>query len=146
MNNKVFFGFKKKPLKHWFFYWSVVGGSIFVLFFLITTTVIGDGVRQRCVASQARYGGTCTEALISNLQDPEAPYGEKNSSIWALGQLGNKKALPILKDLYTGQIPNREPWNQTLSQYELKKAINLLESGFNISAFVWRGQLIKALN
>jgi hypothetical protein len=49
--------------------------------------------------------------------------------------------MPVLKNLYTGDIPERESLYKTISQYELKKAINLTGGGLNISAFVWRGIL-----
>ena len=88
--------------------------------------------------AQGRYKGDCVDALIAHLEDEDNPYGERNHAIWALGQLGDNKALSVLEKYYTGNIPDKEPWNETISQYELKKAINLTSGGFNITAFVWR--------
>ena len=128
----------KKNTRDWIFYWIVVGGGIFVLLFLVTSTWIGFGVKERCMLAQGRYGGGCVDALISHFEDENNPYGERNSAIWALGQLGDEKAIPVLENYYTGNIPDREPWNEMISQYELKKAINLTRGGFNITAFIWR--------
>jgi hypothetical protein len=127
-----------KNTKNWFMYWAVVGVGLFVLFFLVTSTWIGFSVREKCMLSQGRYGGDCVEALSAHLDDENNPYGERNDAIWALGQLGDGRALPVLEKYYTGNIPDREPWNKTISQYELKKAINLSGGGFNITAIVWR--------
>lgn len=118
----------------------MVGAGTFVLFFLITSAWIGYGVREDCKLARGRYGEEleCVDALMAHLEDESNPYGERNSAIWALGQLGDSKALPVLESYYTGDIPDREPWNEVISQYELKKAINLASGGFNATAIVWR--------
>jgi hypothetical protein len=72
------------------------------------------------------------------VKDNNQSFRNRNSAIWALGQLGDPQALPILQSLYTGMIPDREPLDAGISQYELKKAINLVNGGTNISAPVWR--------
>ena len=48
---------------------------------------------------------------------------------------------PLLQAYYTGNIPPREPQDKTISQYELQKAIRLIESGFNPVALTWRNSL-----
>jgi len=47
---------------------------------------------------------------------------ERNTAVWALGQIGDKKALEVLKKSYTG-----EPCDHTkyLCQHELEKATGL---------------------
>ncbi len=132
---------KKETVKDWVFYWIVIGAGTFVLFFLVTSTWIGFSVREKCLLSQGRYGGDCVEALLMHFEDESNPYGERNSAIWALGQLGDERALVTLESFYTGNIPDREPWNKVVSQYELKKAIRLLKGSFNATAFVWRHDL-----
>ena len=82
--------------------------------------------------------GICVEALMSQIADKPIQ-AEKNDAIWALGQLGDRRALPFLEKYDNGQpLPAREPWNEGVNQYELRKAIKLLKNGFNISAFIWR--------
>jgi len=115
-----------------------IGLSIFLLFFVITCTWIGFDVKTKCRDATKEYGGTCTEALISLLNDESRGFNPRNSAIWALGQLGDNRALPILQSYYTGNIPNREPLDQTLSQYELEKAIKLTSGNPNITAIFWR--------
>lgn len=111
---------------------------LFILFFTATSCIIGREVRKLCLEAKKDYGGNCTDALISLVKDEERDFGKRNSAIWALGQLGDSRALPILQSLYTGYIPPRESWNQTISQYELKKAINLTSGGLNLTAIIWR--------
>ena len=83
----------------------------------------------------------CVSALIKQLDDEDNSLRERNYAIWSLGQLGDEQALPVLEKYYTGIIPDREPYDKTLSQYEMKKAIKLLEGGVNLGAWVWRNNL-----
>ncbi len=115
-----------------------VGILLFFFVFFVTCTQIGYNVDKKCELAQNKYGGECVDALISLISDESSQYG-KNSAIWALGQLGDKKALPFLEKYDTGEkLPDHEKWNEGISQYELRKAIKLLKSGLNLSAFVWR--------
>lgn len=115
-----------------------VGALLSLFVFLVTCTQIGYEVSLRCQIAQSRYGGECVDALMSQVADSSTASG-KNDAIWSLGQLGDRRALPFLESYDNGQmLPAREPWNEGISQYELRKAIRLLRSGENISAFVWR--------
>jgi hypothetical protein len=127
-------------MKRVIFYGFLVGISLFTFMFIITCTFIGFDVDQRCQIAQDKHGGDCVEALITYLEDDNNSYKSRNSAIWALGQIGDKKALPTLEKLYTGNIPNREPIDSGISQYELKKAINLTSGGLNITKFI-RGNI-----
>ena len=85
--------------------------------------------------------GDCVEALITTLEDANNPFRTRNEAIWALGQIGDSRALPVLQNYYTGNIPPREPLSKTISQYELQKAIDLARGEFNLSAWAWRNSL-----
>lgn len=133
---------KIKNIKQNFLYLSAVGASIFLLFFIITCSWIGYEVKSQCQSAKREYGGDCVDALITLLADEHKSFRIKNSAVWALGQLGDSRALPVLQSYYTGHIPPREPLDKSLSQYELEKALNLVTGGFNMSAVIWRiGQI-----
>jgi hypothetical protein len=127
-----------KPL----FYLAVVGTSVFLLFFVITCVWIGYEINSVCHRAVQDYPilekSDCTDSLIRLLKDEKRDFHSRNDAIWALGELGERKTLPVLQSFYTGKIPAREPLNKTISQYELKKAIVLTSGGLNISAWVWR--------
>jgi hypothetical protein len=139
---KDIFGFNKGKLKQWFLYWTVLGVSFIVLVFLITSTQIGISVKKNCPIAQGRYTGDCTEALVKTFDDQNNTYRERNTAAWSLGQLGDPRALPVLEKHYTGQIPSKEPYDQVLSQYEIKKALKLLRGGLNLTHLVWNPQKI----
>ena len=130
--------FKRNNLKKTIPYLLGLGILLFLFVFMITSAWIGFSVKKRCQIAQERYEGDCVSSLVAFLEDEQNDFRSRNSAIWALGQLGDGRALPVLKKYYTGNIPDREPLDAGLSQYELKKAIKLIESGFNISAFGWR--------
>lgn len=140
---------KIKNTRQKLFFSGAVGASIFLLFFAVTCTWIGYDVKSHCQEAEREYGRIlpagrqdCVEALIMLLNDENKGFRERNTAVWALGQLGDSRALPVLQGYYTGNIPQREPLDKTISQYELKKAINLASGGFNITSYVWRNEIL----
>ena len=127
---------KKKALTG-ILYLGAIGFSIGLLFFVIVCTVIGYEVKNQCADAKAAYGGDCIHAMISLLDDDNKSFRSRNSAIWALGQLGDARALPVLEKYFTGNIPARESLDGGISQYELKKAIKLAGGGLNLTAWAW---------
>jgi len=117
---------------------GVTGISIFLFLLVISLAWIGFDVKTQCQDARREYGNDCADALTSLLNDTNRGFRARNSAIWALGQLGDRRALPTLQRYYTGNIPPREPLDEVISQYELKKAINLTSGGINLPAFFWR--------
>ncbi|MDQ1289203.1 MAG: hypothetical protein QG622_2769 [Actinomycetota bacterium] len=62
----------------------------------------------------------------------------RNDATWALGQLGDSRALPVVRKYYSGWDGESEPLDVVLSQYELKKALKQLEGDVNLGRYVWR--------
>lgn len=127
-----------KKLKSTLFFASAIAASVFLLFFVVTCTWIGYDVKNQCQQAKTKYGGDCVEALTSLLTDENQGFRARNSAIWALGQYGDNRALSVLQSYYTGNIPPRESFDKTISQYELKKTIKLASGGFNATAIFWR--------
>lgn len=119
-------------------YLGAIGISIFLLFFVIACSWIGYDVKNQCQHAKREYGEDCVESLMILLKDEKKDFRARNGAIWALGQLGDSRALPVLKSYYTGDIPERESLYKVISQYELKKAVNLTSGGKNITAIFWR--------
>lgn len=132
---------KNKKILKIILFIGAIGLGVFFFLFIVTSTLIGNDVEQRCAVAQAKYEGDCVEALMAYVEEPENSYRDRNSGIWALGQLGDERSLPVLENMYTGNIPEREPYDDGISQYELRKAINLASGGFNITAIIWRSKI-----
>ncbi len=111
---------------------------VFGLIFLASCFYIGQNVQATCDSAQELYDGDCVHSLISVLHNEEASFSDRNSAIWALGQLGDEIALPTLESYFTEVPETREPLNEMISQYELSKAIKLTSGGCNLCAWVWR--------
>jgi hypothetical protein len=122
-------------------YLAILGISLFVMLFVVSSSWIGYTVKNECASAIRHYGGDCVEALSTQLLDESLDYDTRNSTTWALGEIGDRRALPVLESLFTGDIPARESWDGTLSQYELKKAIKLIKGGFNLTHWAWRFSL-----
>jgi len=84
-----------------------------------------------------RFGGDCVEASILKLNSNKSTIREKNDAIWVLGQLADPRALPTLEMYYTGVSNEKEPLDEVVSQYELKKAIKWCEKG-NLTNFMYK--------
>ena len=115
----------------------VVGIALFSLWIELS-------VKKVCAAATQKYPGDKVEALITFVETKENSYraniySANNHVFWALGQLGDKRALPFLKKLVTGESCNHET---NLCQGEIKEAIHKLERNqFNLPKFLWRGVL-----
>ncbi len=127
-----------RKLTNVLFYTFWVGISALITLFVIGNVWIGFDVKNLCQETRVEYGGNCVDSLSALLNDDTRGFRARNSAIWALGQLGDARALPVLRQYYTGVIPDKEPLDEMISQYELKKAINLANGGVNISTWFWR--------
>lgn len=111
---------------------------------LVLSLSIELGVKKTCGMATQAHPGDKVEALMESVKADEYGYDAhryrvNNHALWALGQLGDKRALPFLRNLATGEPCDHET---NLCQGEIKKAIRKLEgNGFNLPAFLWRGIL-----
>jgi hypothetical protein len=118
--------------KHTILYGLGIVISLGLFVFLLSLNFIGYGVGEQCKIAQGHYDGDCVEALTQYLDDEGNGYEARNSTIWALGQLGDERSLPILKKYYTGYAGERMDRDTALSQLELKRAIGYMEGNLNI--------------
>jgi len=115
----------------------VVGIALFSLWIELS-------VKKVCAAATQKYPGNKVEALMTFVETKENSYSANiyrpnNHAFWALGQLGDKRALPFLKKLVTGKPCDHET---NLCQGEIKEAIRkLVRNQFNLPKFLWRGVL-----
>lgn len=117
--------------------------SILIIYMILIGTGfsllwIRHDIKTQCMQAKKEYNADCVTSLLQLAGDTKRSYYARNNAIWALGQLGDVRALRVLGTLYTGTIPAREPYNEVLSQYELRKAIQLLSGGVNIGSHIWR--------
>jgi hypothetical protein len=119
--------------------WRITGAALTLVVllggFLGIAVTIGSGVRNTSDAAVAEYGGDRVDALIAVVESPAHSLTDRNRAVWALGQLGEARALPVLERHYTGE---RCDHTRLICQHELEKAIRLCRGSKNVSAFIWR--------
>ncbi len=124
-------------------------GTLIVLLVCVVVIIglslsIELGVKKICGMATQKYPGDKVEALMMFVESKETSYraniySANNHAFWALGQLGDKRALPFLRKLVTGEPCDHET---NLCQGEIKEAIQKLERNqFNLPKFLWRGVL-----
>ena len=86
--------------------------------------LIQSSLDDLCATAQAAHphSGNSVASLIDYVESESHTLSQRNSAVWALGQLRNPKALPALEKAYTG---NPSDHKTALCQYELEKAIRL---------------------
>jgi len=103
--------------------------------FLVASFTIGRQVQGAVDFAQACHAGDPVTALMAVAGSDQHELRERNRSIWALGQLGDVEALPLLESLVDERECRHE---ERLCQRELAKAIDLCSGAANIGAAVWR--------
>ena len=114
---------------------GLAGIGLPVAVYLVLCISIGMGVNGAVSDAQARYPGDPVSSLISVAASEDESYPDRNRAVWALGQLGSSRALPILRALESGEPCDHE---SALCRHELEKAIEGCSGGTNIGAVVWR--------
>ncbi len=123
----------KKILK----YGVIIGFAGLLILFIIALHWTSSDVRATCKRAQQQFDGDPLETLVAYLESDSGSFKEKNHVIWALGGIGDKRALPALQKLYTG-TPCPKPCDSSkyICQYGLEKAIRGCK-GFNVVRYVW---------
>lgn len=130
--------YNKKQILSLAFYLCAIGTACFFFLFLVSVNIIGYSVKDKCHLAQEKYEGDCAQALIAQLEDEENGFAIRNNTIWALGQLGDERALPVLRSYYTVDGAEYGNRSKELSQFELGRAISYFEGNPNITTFFWR--------
>jgi hypothetical protein len=105
------------------------------LAFLGLSVFIGGQVSDVVETAQISFPGDPVMALIAVVGDPGSSLARKNQAVWAMGQLGDERALIKLEPCITGQECDH---SHEICQDELEKAIHLCKGGWNPGAMIWR--------
>jgi HEAT repeat protein len=100
--------------------------------------LIFSGVQNIAREAQATYAGGPVVALIALVEDEQALFEQRNTAIWALGQIGDRRALPVLEGLHTDEVQH-PPYDSTsyIVQYSVEKALKQI-NGFTVTKWMYR--------
>ena len=106
--------------------------------FLYSFYSIYRGVKANCLKAKSEYRQDCVSSLINFAQSENYTFRERNSAIWALGQIADKEALPFLYEL-NRSLPGEEKcsYDRYLCKYEVQKAIKWCERG-NLTSWMYK--------
>jgi len=143
-NKKEMLPKSKSLLRRILLRWIPIVFLAFAIAIILLSLLVELHVKKMCEMAIQKYPGDKVEALMMSVETKEYGYNKdlyrtNNHVFWALGQLGDKRALPFLKGLVTGEPCDH---GTNLCQGEIKKAIDKLERDqFNLPKFLWRGIL-----
>jgi hypothetical protein len=103
--------------------------------FVFLSLWIGAGVEATSRLAMEQRPGDRVAALLAYVEDTGHPLKDRNRAVWALGQLGDRRALAVLRKHHTGGPCDHR---SALCQRELAKGIRLLDGRLNATAVVWR--------
>lgn len=114
--------------------------TLALIAFFYSFFVIFRDVKATCLKAQGEYGANCVDSLIKYVQSDKNSFRARNSAIWALGQIADKKALPLLYEL-NKSLPKQEKcsYDQYLCKREVQKAIRWCEKG-NVTSWMYRNR------
>ena len=96
---------------------------------------IRSAVKDMSTKAVKEFPGDRVQALIAYVRSENYTLRKRNRAVWALGQIGDQRALPVLESYYTGGECDHD---KHLCQRELKHAIYGCKGGLNLTAWLPR--------
>ncbi|HYK89295.1 MAG TPA: hypothetical protein VE398_11020 [Acidobacteriota bacterium] len=116
--------------------WVVgVALAFLIVVYLGVSLMIAGGVNNTSQTALAQFDGDRIEALIALVDCQDCSLRDRNHAVWALGQLTDKRALPILYKYRTGKPCDHM---REICQYEISKAIRWTEGNSFMLPQIWR--------
>jgi hypothetical protein len=112
---------------------TAAGLAALVALYSLAFLMIEVGVDRTAKAAMARFPGDRVVALAAQAGCESCSLSDRNHAIWALGQLRDARALPVLKQYYTGAPCDHD---RGLCQREIRSALRAIEGSRLV---VWLG-------
>ena len=113
---------------------------LFAIFVIVTFSSIYFGVKEACLLAKSEFPGDCQTALVQYIESKNHTIREKNTAIWALGQLADTRSVEFLEEL-EDLIPPSEKCQHDKHpcSYEIQKALKWSRNG-NMTSWMYRNQ------
>lgn len=117
----------------------IIIGVTFTSSIIYSFYSIYQSVFEISMKAKNNFGFDTVDSLVALVKSDKYSYYEKNQAIWALGQIGDKRALPTLSKLDTDEI-QQKPWNSKkyIVQYTVEKSIKQINSSFIATRWMYK--------
>ena len=112
--------------------------GILIVVYLGASLMIGWGINKESRSAMARFSGDRIEALMALVDCQDCRLEDRNHAVWALGQLRDKRALPVLYKYRSGKPCSH---SRQICQYEISKAIRWTEGNSYMLPQIWRAMV-----
>ena len=112
-----------------------------VVMYLVIGWMIAGGIDRTTQNAMAQFNGDQVEALMTLVDCQGCSLEERNHAVWALGEIRDKRALPVLYKYRTGKPCDH---SREICQREISKAIRWTEGNSLMLPPVWRVVLGKS--
>lgn len=115
-----------------------IGTALLTLVGLLLAGIIvsiRSGLQRASDDAMAKFPGDRVEALMRVVDCDACALKDRNHAVWALGQMGEERASSTLRRHFDGRPCQH---SSRLCQYELGKAIQMLDTNWERSGPVWR--------
>ena len=125
-------------MKKIFIWIALIGFIIFIGLAGFTFSKIYHSVERITDIAKNEFEGNAIESLIELVNSKNHSIREKNTAIWALGQIADEKALPFLEKI-NSETNQNSPCNlsNTICKGEIEKAIKWCKKG-NLTSWMYR--------
>lgn len=116
-------------------YGALICFSLLFVGYLCICFSIRHSVKQISAQAVKEYRGDRVEALMTYVESTSHSLRKRNRAVWALGQIGDSRAVAVLEKFRTGKPCDH---SSQLCQGELGKAIRACKGSFNATAWLPR--------
>jgi len=109
--------------------------ALLLIGYLCICFSIRSSVKDISAQAVQEYPGDRVESLMAYVESENHGLRQRNRAVWALGQIGDSRALPVLEKFRTGKPCNHDT---TLCQREIVRAIEGCKGAFNATAWLPR--------
>lgn len=111
--------------------------TVVLFIFIFSMMSIRADVKIACNDAINVFEGDCVEALLQITKSEKYDYEQKNHAIWVLGQLADKRALPVLNEFLEFSYPEAPCKRDVhICKEEVDKAIKYCTKG-NITSWMF---------
>lgn len=115
-------------------YAALICSAVLVVGFVCLCLSLRSGIRHMGDLAVQEYPGDRIEALMAYVESENHSLRERNRAVWALGMIGDRRALPLMEKSWTGKPCDHDT---TLCQGEVGKAIKKCRGNSRFTAWLF---------